>query len=388
MYLELKRKYDKSHMTKKHTFDYVYDCFKKQDCELLEKVYKNNKTKMKYICNCGNESEITFGHFKRGRRCMKCSGSEKHTFDYVYDCFKKQDCELLEKVYKNNNTKMEYRCNCGNESEITFGHFKTGRRCMKCSGKEKHTFDYVYECFKKQDCELLEKVYKNANTKMEYICNCGNDSEITFGNFKKGVRCSKCSGNEKHTFDYVYDYFKEQDCELLEKVYKNNNTKMKYRCNCGNDSEITFGNFKTGVRCNMCKNKTEKILYEWLKENYKNVIFQAKFEWCKDKYHLPFDFLLEDYNLLIELDGPQHFEQVSNWVSPEETQKKDVYKMNIALQNSYFIIRVCQHDVFNNTIDWKQLLKEAIEDITYNVHYISQNIEIYDNHNLLYPIIC
>lgn len=58
-------------VNKKYTFEIVKNIFKEQKCELLEHDYKNTKQKLKYICNCGNESVITFESFKNGTRCKK-----------------------------------------------------------------------------------------------------------------------------------------------------------------------------------------------------------------------------------------------------------------------------------------------------------------------------
>jgi len=41
----------------------------------------------------------------------------------------------------------------------------------------------------------------------------------------------------KWTYELIKDNFKKAGCELLEKEYKNNSTKMKYRCVCGNKSD-------------------------------------------------------------------------------------------------------------------------------------------------------
>ena len=242
---------------KKHTFEYVKQYFKDKGCELLEKEYKNSNTKMKYRCKCGNISEICFNNFKNGQRCKKCSGNEKLTYKYVYNKFKDNDCELLEKKYKNNMTKMKYKCKCGNISKICFSHFKNGQRCRKCSGVEKLTLKYVRQYFKDKDCELLEKEYINAKTKMKYRCDCGNISKISFSNFKKGRRCQKCSNRKigeknRMTHKFVYDYFEEQGCKLLEKKYIGSKQKLKYMCSCGNISEIIWDSFKSGSRCKKC----------------------------------------------------------------------------------------------------------------------------------------
>jgi very-short-patch-repair endonuclease len=100
-----------------------------------------------------------------------------------------------------------------------------------------------------------------------------------------------------------------------------------------------------------------------LEQQY-NVQFQPKFDWCRGeitKKHLPFDFLLIDFNIIIELDGPQHFKQVANWQSPEEAQERDLFKAHSANNNGYTIIRLLQEDVLYDRIDWWEALQENIK---------------------------
>jgi 5-methylcytosine-specific restriction endonuclease McrA len=130
---------------------------------------------------------------------MKIKQSEKKrpTLEYVKKKFKEGGCELLAKVYKNAHTKMPYICSCGNKSEITYVHFRNSRRCKKCAikkvaGKQRHTFEYVKKQFADGGCTLIARDYKNAKTKMPYLCSCGNQSEISYNTFKKGGRCRKC----------------------------------------------------------------------------------------------------------------------------------------------------------------------------------------------------
>ena len=96
---------------------------------------------------------------------------------------------------------------------------------------------------------------------------------------------------------------------------------------------------------------------------YNKLKQQYKVEWCKKINFLPFDFCIEKYKIIIELDGPQHFEQISNWSSPEENQKNDKYKMGCANNNGFSIIRILQEDVFYDTYNWLDELKESIEKI-------------------------
>jgi very-short-patch-repair endonuclease len=157
---------------------------------------------------------------------------------------------------------------------------------------------------------------------------------------------------------------------------------MKYICNCKNESEIRFSTFQNGSRCGKCKNKTEEIVYSFFKNKY-IITHQAKFDWCKNINHLPFDFLFNDYKILLEIDGRQHFEQVSNWESPDNIFKKDIMKMKSALENNYSIIRIFQEDIFYNNINWQD---KIINSIKYyddpSIIYISKNLNLYDNYKI------
>lgn len=241
---------------RKHTLEYVIKFFQEQNCELLETEYINSTTKMKYKCKCGDKSKTTFANFKNVLRCNKCAGLERCTYKYVETYFKEQNCKLLEMEYKNTKTKMKYICVCGNESNISFQDFKKGNRCRKCSGCEKLTFEYVKNYFQKQNCEVLETEYKNAKYKMKYKCKCGNESKITWNSFQQGTRCIKCSNrcvSEKLNIDFIRNRFLEKKCILLEEVYINSKTKMKCKCACNNEYYTTWDSFNSGhVRCKFC----------------------------------------------------------------------------------------------------------------------------------------
>ena len=257
---------------RKTTYQKVFNYFKSQNCQLLSNEYIGSTLKLDYICSCGNPSKITFANFKSGQRCKEC-GTKKRiekqtlTYDYVYNYFQSQNCQLLSKEYIKNSQKLDYICSCGNKSKIRFYSFKNGQRCKECgnkkmTGKKRLSYDKVYDYFQSQNCRLLSKDYINSQKKLDYICSCGNKSKIKFGSFKEGHRCKEC-GNKKMiekqtlTYDYVYNYFQSQNCQLLSKDYIKNSQKLDYICSCGNKSKMKFGSFKDGHRCKECGKKRE-----------------------------------------------------------------------------------------------------------------------------------
>ena len=86
-------------------------------------------------------------------------------------------------------------------------------------------------------------------------------------------------------------------------------------------------------------------------------------EWCKNKQCLPFDFAIEELKIIIELDGPQHFKQISNWTSPEIQIEKDKYKIKCANENKYSVIRLLQEDILKDNFDWLTDIQESISKI-------------------------
>lgn len=276
-------------MGKKLTIEYAKQFFDEQGCELLEKEYVNVKTKMRYICNCGNISYISFNSFQQGQRCKECGYKKsaekfKFTFEFVDRCFEDNGCKLLETEYVNCMTKMRYRCSCGNESEICFSNFQQGQRCMECgvekrAKKKRHTYEYVFNCFEEHGCILLEKEYIDANTKMRYICICGEESNIRFSSFQRGHRCKIC-GHKKnaekqmYTFEFVDRCFKDEGCELLETEYIGALVLMRYICSCKNESKICFGSFRQGQRCIKCgiekSAKQKRHTFEFVEQCFKD----------------------------------------------------------------------------------------------------------------------
>ena len=99
---------------------------------------------------------------------------------------------------------------------------------------------------------------------------------------------------------------------------------------------------------------------------YPSLIQQYKVNWCKNeetKRILPFDFVIPEHKIIIELDGLQHFKQVAKWKTPEQAHIRDLYKMKCANDNGYSMIRILQDDVWLDKYKWIEELQTSIEKI-------------------------
>ena len=147
-------------------------------------------------------------------------------------------------------------------------------------------------------------------------------------------------------------------------VFKSTAEVFIFDCDkCSNEFKSKLCHITDGSWCSNCRYKTEEKLTKSLQQIYPTIKTQAKYDWCKNIKHLPFDFVLEDQKIIIECDGEQHWKQVAKWKSPQHNRQRDLYKMKCANENGFSLIRVLQEDVFKNKYDWLTELQEYIVNI-------------------------
>lgn len=257
------------------------------------------------------------------------------------------------------------------------------------NGNIKYKGDYLKILL--DDCDsTLDQIYEDIdltrNTDIMFKCKCGKNHMKSFRNIENyGAFCEECQliiekerqkETKKKNFDYNnslefnypdllkewnYDKNIDIDPKLISKFSRIRSWWICTICNNEWNAVISNRSFNK-TSCPFCKNKTETILYDFLKK-YNNVIIQYKQEWCKNFTYLPFDFCIEGLKIIIELDGRQHFGKIKKWISLEESVIRDRYKMKCANENGFSVIRIVQEDIWNNKYDWKKELLENIEKI-------------------------
>lgn len=146
--------------------------------------------------------------------------SKKLTQDFVENEFLKNGCKLLD-IYIKNSIPMKYICSCGRQSSICWMSFKAGSRCKDCKieklrNDRQFDFEYVFNFYQQKNCKLLETQYINATIPMRYICSCGKESVQKFHHFKSGVRCKDC-GIQKQKRLGAANHLWQEDREKVEK---------------------------------------------------------------------------------------------------------------------------------------------------------------------------
>lgn len=371
-------------------------------------VMKGSHKKYLFNCDCGHEIEISLGNVNKGKWCSYCGNPPKKLCDKedCNQCFEKSfashdkskywsDKNLLKprKVFTGSHNKYLFECNiCYHSFEQYITVISRGGFCSYCNGDKLCDNNYCKFCYNKSFASHEKAKYwsdknnnkpreinKQSHNKYLFECiTCNHTFETMLSNILKNQWCSYCNGNHKLCDDSdckdcynksfasqeKANYWSIKNKLTARQVFKNSNKKFIFVCEKNHEFTSNLANISNNCWCPYCVNKTEQKLYDNLQPIYNNLQQQYKVDWCKSDTTskcYPFDFILADQKIIIELDGLQHFEQVSNWDSPDKVQERDKYKMKQANNNGFSVIRILQEDVFYDTYQWLDELKTNIE---------------------------
>lgn len=271
--------------------------------------------------------------------------------------------------------------------------------CQRCFNKSFASHPKA-NCWDKENEKTARQVFKLSNKKYAFTC------ATCFHKFDKKLNhivtvnswcpycagkklcenefCSICWDRSFESLTYRSVYWSGRNYPIVPRdITLGSNKKFWFTCEKGHDFNTSIYRVTTGKWCPICKHKTQEQLFSWLKERYPEytIITEAIFDWCvgettNKKYR--YDFYLPELDLFIELDGPQHFYQISYWKCPEDTQARDIFKMNRANINGKSVIRIEQENISYDKTDWRNQLMGVIKkyEIPRKI-YIGNNYESY-----------
>ena len=371
-------------------------------------VSRCSHTKYWFDCNeCEHSFEIPLKNIVLDDHwCTYCSNQklcdEKECEECYYKSFAKNDkakywsdknSEKPRNIFPSNKNKYFFDCHkCGHVflqriSDISF----KGSWCIFCSGSSLCENDECKFCAEKSfaSCNKSEfwsdkndekprNVYKMSNDKYIFNCNvCCHEFSQRLSGTTNGNWCPFCAdcelcddNNCKICFDKSFAsqpkviFWSKTNTVKPRDVFKKSRYRYLFNCDkCNKEFSQVLNCVANDVWCPFCINKTEKILYDFLLNIYADVQHRFAVNWCKNINCLPFDFVLNNSKIIIELDGNQHFKQIMGWKSPKENQKTDKFKMNRAINNEYSVIRILQEDVYHNKYNWQKELPYTIEKV-------------------------
>ncbi|BAU80345.1 restriction endonuclease [Tokyovirus A1] len=394
-------------------------CFKRsfashEKSKYLKKEYgspflipRTSNKKFWFECGtCKHSFEAILNNVSNGSFCPFCSNKQLCSLDECETCFEKSfassskakfwSVERNEKspreVFLGSNKKFWFRCECKHSFEATLNNILDGRFCPFCSNRRLCPSNECGTCFEKsfassdkarfwsteKNKKSPREVFASSNKKFWFRCGtCEHGFETRLDSVSNGTFCPFCSNQKlcsssdcdmcfEKSFassDKARFWSTERNEKSPREVFASSRKKFWFECEKKHKFCSSLHHISSGSWCPKCKNKTEAKLFSFLEEQFVEPVHQFRTSWCKNpekNTFLPFDFCVS--KTIIELDGIQHYKQVSNWKTPEQQQKKDRYKEECAIKNGYSVLRILQEDVWNDRINWKNLLLENIKD--------------------------
>lgn len=299
-------------------------------------LYKNTETPLIVTCLIHGDFILRPLKFLKGRECCECKKNDCRTGNTKKlntDEFISRSKEIFgdtynysKTLYKNYKTKVIIGCSTHGDFEIVPNyHLSDKSGCQKCAKEtiiQKNTIskeEFIKRAIKvhgnKYNYSKID--YVNMNCKIKLNCDKHGEFQISaLHHIYSNGGCQRCG--------YEITSLKTRDTfqDFLTKANNKHNNKYDYsfanyisslikiEINCSK-----HGLFKqapyihiSGQGCPVCnESKGEKEIRNWLIKNNIKFESQKKFDGCKNKNHLPFDFYLPEHNICIEFNGTQHY---------------------------------------------------------------------------------
>lgn len=373
-------------MPKKITLKEAKEIAKQRDLILLEKEYINTKTKMTFQDNDGYLYYLTLDNIKdkRTKKFDIVSNKNKYTIYNIQKFIENNGSKskLLSNNFIDNHNKLKLKCECGEIFEVSWSHMLNTNKltCNKC-GREKmaklNRSDYyeVYNIVKEMGYELITPIeeFKNMH-KINVKDKDGYKYNTSIYNLKNNKNIfTKFNKKNPFLIDNICNYIKINNLpiDLVDKSPRQVNVRNYYFnfycCECGNIFKATLDQIRydNRFRCDKCSSKQSNL--EWTVEKYlifKNIKYekQKRFNDCKNKRTLPFDFYLNDYCCVLEIQGSQHYYENNYFQQTlEERQRIDKIKEEYCKNNNIKYISIPFWLIINN--GEKEKYKKIIDKI-------------------------
>ena len=363
--------------------------------------YKDNQTPIDVIeIKTGYMFQSAYSHFKNGEIREPFGHRNKKFQKYNIELFLKNNHPnikfvSIEKQKKNGKTRniCTLECACGNKFTKEWTHVMHDKRllCPTCARNEQtkkkreerdsdaikkiESFGYHFEEYPKHifGNELVEVIQNKTGYKVM----------VTATQLEHRKQNNVFSEDtNKHNLLYNINKYIENndfDCEAIRIAEEKEKcggklSWIEMRCSCGRLFYITSNPSKLkrcGGKCSFCNQSISinerkvKDFLDGLNIKYK---MQYTFNSCRNKKPLHFDFHLDDYDILIEIDGEQHFEAVRfGGISEDKAienfkkqQLKDKIKDDFCKKNHIPLLRIPYWE-FNNEETYKQIILNFIK---------------------------
>jgi hypothetical protein len=318
-------------------------------------IYEKTRKKIKISCViCGNNFEQTPNSHLSGSGCPFCGGTRKLSdVEFKQILTDAHDGEIAALgSYKNMGTKLRVVHTCGNEwlsTPLRLIHRRQG--CPYCALDKKRMSDTDFrerldEVHDGEIVALERYVHSKQRMKVRHLV-CGRQWSAEPRQIIR-AGCRHCA----------YQALKTTPLEFAEKLslihgdeivilgaYKTVRDRVLLQHSCGHKWSAMPGDLvRRGTGCPQCaSSKGNKRIFQLLTDAGVKFETEFRFETCRHRVALPFDFYIPALETLIEYDGEQHFKAIDFWGGEQglkQRQQRDLIKNIWAASNGKRLYRI------------------------------------------------
>lgn len=291
--------------------------------------------------------------------------------------------KVVSKQYKNAHDKLTLLCLEHGEFKINWASISQGVGCKDCavkqrSAKASHGLDRFIEVSKEKGYTYIEGEYETVKSILTVKDDYGYLYEVTIRTMLRDCVPLPVVDTNKYSIDNIRLTLKKNypTFELLSIEYKGSTEPLEVLCPEHGVYTTTWIRINDKCGCPQCSiSNPESKCQIFLRNNNIKYEFQKKFQDCKNKRMLPFDYYIPDMNICIEIDGRQHFQVVEKFGGMEDLKrnlKHGGIKNKYCRDNNILLLRI-PYTKFN-------IMEEILTDVLINKNldseYIIQNINL------------
>lgn len=328
-----------------------------------------------WMCSMGHQWSATYHSIvDAGSGCPYCAGKASKVPKDYHDLAMDRGFQFVGLFPNRIDIPTTWRCQYGHEWLARYGSIKSGYGCPICSRNRIKTIEDYHDMAREIGYTFAGDLPKNTKTKADWICASGHVWITSFNSIKNGSRCSHCSGNARLSTQDYHDMAAERGFTFVGHVVSSVGVPVTWRCSNGHTWDAAYYNIKSGRGCPRCsftiiESNGEKAVADaliWLGIEFER---EKRFDDCRDKRPLPFDFYFEHNGIkyLCEYNGAQHYRPIDRFGGEDsynDMVRRDRIKSDWAIRNGYTLI-IIDYTVDENSIlkTLQDALPEGVKDV-------------------------
>lgn len=294
---------------------------------------------------------------------------DKDEIYLLQDLAKERGGKCLSIEYFGSRKKLLFECLRKHRWEATPFSIKQGTWCPYCSNRVKSTLEEYKTIAANNNWECFSTEYKNNKTRLEFKCAFGHVWKAIPNNIKRGTTCPYCS-RRKDILQTFINIATEHNGKCLSTNYINGKNKLRFQCSDGHTWEAYPSAMKSANNwCPLCRThvfRSEIITRKIFEAAFNKEFPKSRPAWLIGERNSPLelDGYCRELNIAFEYQGQQHYTKVNYFNKDDKALlnqiRRDSIKSKLCEDNSVLLIKIKYFDISKSI---KEIVKYVIDEI-------------------------